>query len=90
MHHGYKYKSISVKNMRSRWGSCSNAGLINLNIWLVQLPEELIEYVCCHELAHLNNPHHQKSFWDELEGMVPDYKQRRRKLKAYSPSLILN
>ncbi len=88
-HHGYKYKSISVKNMRSRWGSCSSAGLINLNIWLVQLPDELIEYVCCHELAHLNNPHHQKSFWNELAAMVPDYKERRQKLKTYSPSLIV-
>jgi predicted metal-dependent hydrolase len=83
----YKYRSVNVKNMRSRWGSCSSAGVINLNIWLVQLPDELIEYVCCHELAHLNHPHHQKLFWNELSNMLPNYKMLRKKLKTYSPSL---
>jgi len=85
--YGYNYKSISIKNMRSRWGSCSSEGVINLNIWLLQLPDELINYVCCHELTHLNHPHHQKAFWEELESMIPDYKILRKKLKEYSPSL---
>lgn len=88
MQHRHTYTSVSIKNMRSRWGSCSTAGVINLNIWLMQLPDSLIEYVCCHELAHLNNPHHQKSFWNELSEMVPDYRERRKRLKEYSPSLV--
>ena len=85
--YGYKYTSVSVKNMKSRWGSCSSTGVICLNIWLMQLPDSLIEYVCCHELSHLNNPHHQKRFWNELEEMIPDYKERRKLLKQHSPSL---
>ena len=86
--HNYSYSSVSVKNMKSRWGSCSTTGVINLNIWLMQLPDSLIEYVCCHELSHLNNPHHQKRFWDELSEMIPDYRERRKQLKGHSPSLI--
>ena len=88
--YGYKYKSVSVKNMRSRWGSCSSEKIINLNIWLIQLPDELIEYVCCHELAHLSNPHHQSGFWAELQSMLPNYKTLRSELKKYSPSLTKN
>ncbi len=84
---GYNYTSVSVKNMKSRWGSCSTTGVINLNIWLMQLPDSLIEYVCCHELAHLNNPHHQQKFWNELAEMIPDYRERRKQLKKHSPSL---
>jgi predicted metal-dependent hydrolase len=84
---GYNYTSVSVKNMKSRWGSCSTTGVINLNIWLMQLPDSLIEYVCCHELAHLNNPHHQKEFWEELSKMIPDYRECKKILKTHSPSL---
>ncbi len=73
--------------MKSRWGSCSTTGVINLNIWLMQLPDSLIEYVCCHELAHLNNPHHQKEFWEELSKMIPDYRECKKILKTHSPSL---
>lgn len=84
---GYSYQSVSIKNMRSRWGSCSNSGVINLNLWLMQLSDDLVEYVCCHELAHLQHPHHQKSFWNEVSLMLPDYKERRQQLKQHSPSL---
>lgn len=83
--HGYQYASVSVKNMRTRWGSCSSSGVINLNIWLMQLPDELIHYVCCHELAHLHHPHHQSSFWQTVATMVPDYKELRSTLKQHHP-----
>lgn len=86
--HNYTYASVNVKNMRSRWGSCSSTGAINLNIWLMQLPDELIEYVCCHELVHLNHPHHQKSFWDELAYILPDYADRRQQLRSHGPRLV--
>ncbi len=85
--YGYTYKSVSVKNMKTRWGSCSNTGVINLNIWLVVLPDELIKYVLCHELSHLNNPHHQAKFWTELGQMVPNYKAIRAQLKQHAPNL---
>ncbi len=85
--HGYKYKSVSVKNMHTRWGSCSSERVIALNIWLMQVPEELIQYVLCHELAHLHNPHHKQTFWSELETLDPSYKAHRMQLKSYHPNL---
>ena len=85
----YEYKSVSVKNMRTRWGSCSSLKVINLNIWLIQLSNDLIEYVCCHELAHLRHLHHKTAFWAELGRMVPDYKLRRKLLKEKAPGLTI-
>lgn len=87
---GYQYERVGVKNMRTRWGSCSSEKVINLSIWLMQLPEELIEYVCCHELTHLSHQHHQQAFWDELSVMIPDWKQCRKRLKQYRPSLMMS
>lgn len=87
--HGYSYKEVRVKVMHSRWGSCSTNKIINLSIWLMQLDDDLIEYVCCHELVHLVHQHHQPAFWNELEKAVPDYKERRKKLRQYKPALKL-
>lgn len=87
--YGYSYSESKVKNMRSRWGSCSSDKVIVLNMWLVQLPLDLQEYVICHELAHLNHQHHQSDFWGEVEGMLPNYKQHRKSLKAEHPRIHL-
>lgn len=86
--HGYNYKSVSVKNMTSRWGSCSNNGVINLSIWLMQTSDELINYVICHELAHLKQPNHSPAFWQTVATMVPDYSRRRSSLKQHAPRLL--
>lgn len=86
---GLKYQSVSIKKMHSRWGSCSSKGEIALSIWLMQLPENLINYVLCHELAHLKHHNHKNEFWTEVESMVPDYKQLRKQLKAYQPKLLI-
>jgi len=86
--YGYSYREVRIKTSQSRWGSCSNKKIINLSVWLMQLPNELVEYVLCHELTHLHHMHHQAAFWDELALMIPDYKTRRKALKAYSPALI--
>ena len=85
---GYRYNNITVRAVRTRWGSCSTKKNINLSIWLMQLPDPLIEYVLCHELAHLNHPNHQPAFWHEVESMIPDYKMRRKRLKDYQPRLM--
>lgn len=87
--YGYEFKEARVKALKTRWGSCSSEGIINLNIWLMQLPEELIEYVLAHELAHLRHHHHQTLFWQEVESLIPDYKQRRKALKQYRPALMI-
>lgn len=85
----YSFTTSKVKNMRSRWGSCSSDGVIVLNMWLVQLPLELQEYVICHELAHLRHQNHQAEFWAEVELMLPNYKQLRKLLKAEHPRIQL-
>lgn len=87
--HGYSYREVRCKNLKTRWGSCSSEQIINLNIWLMQLPENVITYVLAHELAHLNHPHHQASFWNEVALIIPDYKECRQQLKSYRPSLML-
>lgn len=86
---GYHYKTVQCKALKTRWGSCTSAGSINLNIWLMQLPNELVDYVLAHELTHLNHQHHQASFWAELAEMVPDYKAKRKTLKNYRPALLI-
>lgn len=86
--HGYTYREVRIKATRTRWGSCSSGKIINLSIWLMQVPDELIEYVICHELTHLNHMHHQADFWNELATMIPDYQQRRKALKEFRPDLM--
>lgn len=86
--YGYSYREIRIKKVHTRWGSCSSNKIINLSIWLMQLPDPLIEYVLCHELTHLNHLNHSPAFWAELARMVPDYKERRKQLKAYRPALL--
>jgi predicted metal-dependent hydrolase len=64
--HGFNFNKLFIKDMKTRWGSCSTIRNINLNLRLVLLPEHLIDYVILHELNHLKHPHHQKEFWDSL------------------------
>lgn len=85
---GYSYNEVRCKSLKTRWGSCSSNKVINLNIWLMQLPGHLIDYVLIHELAHLKFPHHQKTFWQEVARSVPSYKQLRKELKQYRPALM--
>ncbi len=65
--HGFKYKNLFVKNLKSRWGSCSGANNINLNLHLMRLPEHLIDYVILHELCHTVEKNHGPGFWRLLD-----------------------
>lgn len=85
---GYSYKEVRIKSSTTRWGSCSSNRIINLSVWLMQLPDELITYVILHELTHLNNMNHSPAFWAELEAMLPDYKVRKKAMKQYRPALM--
>lgn len=62
---------ITVRNQRSRWGSCSHKGAISLNIKLMRLPEQMRDYVILHELMHLLHPHHGPEFWAAMEECMP-------------------
>jgi hypothetical protein len=77
-----------VKNQKTRWGSCSDKNNINLNINLVRLPDELIDYVILHELVHTRIKNHSHQFWEEMNKVVEDPKSLDKKLRQYTPSLL--
>ncbi len=81
--HGYHYRRAFLKNLRSRWGSCSTAGNINLNIHLMELPDHLIDYVLLHELAHTRHRNHGPAFWEELQRTTGRARELDRELSHY-------
>ena len=70
--HGFTYNKVFVRNQKTRWGSCSGADNINLNVNLIRLPRELMDYVILHELVHTRHRHHGPDFWRELGRHVDD------------------
>lgn len=85
--HKLKYRNLSIKKLRSRWGSCSAQKNISLSIYMMQLPDELIDYVLVHELIHTKHLNHGKDFWDAFELTFPNAKSYRHKIRHYSPTL---
>jgi len=78
-------KSLKIRKMRSRWGSCIPAKAhITLNLELIKKPKESIEYVVLHELAHLIYPNHSKAFYAYIALFMPDYKERQKRLQHLS------
>lgn len=84
---GVKVNRIAIKNQKTRWGSCSKKGNINLNWRLVMSPCNIIDYVIVHELCHLKVMNHSKEFWDVVKSVIPDYTERRKWLKANGSTL---
>ena len=80
---GFSFNKLVVKNIKSRWGSCSYKNNINLSIFLMKLPEELIDYVILHELMHTKIKNHSPLFWNELIKIIPSAKALDRELKKY-------
>ena len=85
--HGFSYKGLTVRNQKTRWGSCSSRNSISLNMQLIRLPEELIDYVILHELVHTKIKNHSAAFWLELDRLVGNSKQLRTKLRHYGMGL---
>lgn len=78
-----RYPSIAIRVMTSRWGSCSASGKMTLNIKLIQVPEEYIDYVILHELCHLKEPNHTRRFFELLDRVLPIWKERRDRLNRF-------
>ncbi|MBX3008106.1 MAG: M48 family metallopeptidase [Melioribacteraceae bacterium] len=82
-YHCLEFNTVTIKNIRSRWGSCSSKNNINLSAYLIRLPNHLIDYVLLHELAHIKVKNHSKLFWEFLNTLLPNAKQFDKELKHY-------
>ncbi len=78
-----KVNKVYFKRMKTRWGSCSTKKNVNINTYLMHLPEHLIEYVVYHELAHLVEMGHNKRFWQIISNKYPDYNIMEEELLVY-------
>jgi len=85
--HGLTVSSVSVRNQRSRWGSCSRRGTVSLNWRLIQTPEFVRDYIISHELAHLREMNHSPRFWREVARLCPDFAEAEMWLKKHSELL---
>ena len=85
---GLTVAGFSIRNQKSRWGSCSRTGRIALNFRLVQMPREVSDYVLLHELMHLKEPNHSRRFWRLVEPACPGFRGAERWLKTEGKSLF--
>ena len=84
---GVNTPKLLLSNAKSRWGSCNSKKEVRLNWRLLQAPPHIINYVICHELAHLKEMNHSAKFWAVVASIYPDYKQAEKDLKTWSPTL---
>lgn len=85
---GADYNRVSIKALKSRWGSCSAKRNLNFNCLLALCPSEVVDYVIIHELCHLKELNHSKYFWAEVSKYCPDYKAQKLWLKLHGNELI--
>ncbi len=88
VNHGFTYKSVQVNHLKSLWGSCDQDKNLVLNLFLMQLPWELIDYVLLHELTHTTIHRHGPAFWQALAAKRPEAASQRRALHNYQPVLL--
>lgn len=84
---GVTYGKITIRNQKTRWGSCSSKGNLNFNCYIMLFDFPEIEYLVVHELAHRIHMNHSADFWAEVEKQIPDYEVRMRKIKEKEPEI---
>lgn len=85
---GVTYGKITIRNQRSRWGSCSSQGNLNFNCLLMLVPPDVMDYVVVHELCHRKEMNHSARFWAEVSRILPDYRQKEAWLKENGGAVI--
>ena len=86
--HEFTYNKVFIRNQKTRWGSCSRINNISLNMKIIRLPEELMDYVILHELAHIRFKNHSNDFWAELNNFVGNGKRMASRLREYEVGLL--
>jgi len=86
---GVTYGRITIRNQKTRWGSCSSKGNLNFNCMLMLAPREVLDYVVIHELCHRKEMNHSKRFWKEVEKVMPDYEVHKKWLKDNGSILLI-
>ena len=85
---GVTYGRITIRNQRTRWGSCSSRGNLNFNCLLMLTPPEVIDYVVVHELCHRKEMNHSARFWNEVARVLPGYAEQEKWLKTHGNEVI--
>ncbi|MBU0574542.1 MAG: M48 family metallopeptidase [Candidatus Margulisbacteria bacterium] len=80
---GIRYNKVKITSAQSRWGSCTSRGNLNFSWRVMTLPLEVVDYVVVHELMHIVEMNHSKRFWSKVAGVLPDYKERRKRLRGF-------
>ncbi|MDA9976130.1 M48 family metallopeptidase [Alphaproteobacteria bacterium] len=86
---GVSPNSISVRDYKSRWGSCSSSGEISYNWRIIIAPHHIVDYVVVHELCHLKHPNHSPTYWKSVKREIADYDVRRKWLKVHGTELVI-
>lgn len=84
---GGNYTSITIRDQKSRWGSCSSRGTLSFNYRLMMAPPAILDYVVVHELCHLTHMNHSKEFWNMVASILPNYKESKKWLKDHGDEL---
>lgn len=86
---GGNYTSITIRDQKTRWGSCSSRGTLSFNYRLIFAPPKVLDYVVVHELCHLTHMDHSKNFWNMVERVMPEYKEYKQWLGEHGSELNL-
>lgn len=81
--YGFSFKRVSIRNQRTRWGSCSRSGNLNFNYKIMFLPEKFADYIIVHELCHIKEFNHSRRFWDLVAKTIPDCKKIIQELRGF-------